>query len=180
MKFSIKDLFTKLDQIRRKQRIWSDLLKKSLMENFIFCAVKSVSNIIVWRLHLETITYFVWPERLTILNMVLVCSIFLINQVLNFVTNPRWIFVITENCFVWNKVRKDIFNCFSKYIDLFVDNFFCKGSFSRIIIDCSLQKQSAGGVLQKRCSQQFHKIPGKHLGQSLFFKKETVTQVFSC
>ena len=64
MKFSIKDLFTKLDQIRRKQRIWSDLLKKSLMENFIFCAVKSVSNIIVWKLHLETITYFVWPERL--------------------------------------------------------------------------------------------------------------------
>ena len=33
MKFSIKDVF-------RKQRIWSHLLKKSLMENFIICAVK--------------------------------------------------------------------------------------------------------------------------------------------
>ena len=39
MKFSIKDLFTKCDQIGRKLQIWSHLLKKSLMENFIFCAV---------------------------------------------------------------------------------------------------------------------------------------------
>ena len=39
MKFSIKDFFSKCDQIHRKLRIWSHLLKKSLMENFIFCAV---------------------------------------------------------------------------------------------------------------------------------------------
>ena len=39
VKFSIKDFFSKSDQIRRKPRIWSYLLKKSLMENFIFCAV---------------------------------------------------------------------------------------------------------------------------------------------
>ena len=39
MKFSIKDFFSRYDQIRRKLRIWSHLLKKSLMENFIFCAV---------------------------------------------------------------------------------------------------------------------------------------------
>ena len=39
MKFSIKDSFSKCDQIRRKLRIWSHLLKKSLMENFIFCAL---------------------------------------------------------------------------------------------------------------------------------------------
>ena len=36
MKFSIKDFFNKCDQI---PRIWSHLVKKSLMENFIFCAV---------------------------------------------------------------------------------------------------------------------------------------------
>ena len=36
MKFSIMDFFSKCDQIRRKLRIWSHLLKKSLMENFIF------------------------------------------------------------------------------------------------------------------------------------------------
>ena len=41
MKFSIKDFLNKCDQIRRKLRIWSNLLKKSLMENFIFCAVYS-------------------------------------------------------------------------------------------------------------------------------------------
>ena len=39
MKFSIKDFFSKRDQIRRKLRIWSHLLNKSLMENFIFCSV---------------------------------------------------------------------------------------------------------------------------------------------
>ena len=32
----IKDFFSKSDQIRRKLRIWSHLLKKSLLENFIF------------------------------------------------------------------------------------------------------------------------------------------------
>ena len=39
MKFSIKDCFSKCDQIRSFLRIWSHLLKKSLMESFIFCAV---------------------------------------------------------------------------------------------------------------------------------------------
>ena len=39
MKFSIKNYFSKCDQIRSFLRIWSHLLKKSLMENFIFCAV---------------------------------------------------------------------------------------------------------------------------------------------
>ena len=39
MKFAIKDFFSKFDQIRRNLRIWSHLLKKSLMENYIFCAV---------------------------------------------------------------------------------------------------------------------------------------------
>ena len=39
MKFSIEDFFSKCDQIRRKLLIWSHLLKKPLMENFIFCAV---------------------------------------------------------------------------------------------------------------------------------------------
>ena len=42
IKFSIKDFFSKRDQIRRKLRIWSNLLKKPLMENFLFCAVYSL------------------------------------------------------------------------------------------------------------------------------------------
>ena len=36
MKFSIKGLSGKCDQIRRILRIWSHLLEESLMENFIF------------------------------------------------------------------------------------------------------------------------------------------------
>ena len=36
MKFSIKHFFSKCDQICSFLRIWSHLLKKSLMENFIF------------------------------------------------------------------------------------------------------------------------------------------------
>ena len=39
MKFSVIDLFSKLDQIRGELQIRSFLLKKSLMENFIVCAV---------------------------------------------------------------------------------------------------------------------------------------------
>ena len=39
MKLSIKYFFSKCDQIRSFLRIWSHLLQKSLMENFIFCAV---------------------------------------------------------------------------------------------------------------------------------------------
>ena len=45
MKFFIKNFFSKCDQFRRKLRIWSHLLKnKSLMENFIFCAVLVLIN----------------------------------------------------------------------------------------------------------------------------------------
>ena len=42
MKFSIKDFSSKCDQIRKKLQIWSHLLKKSLMENFIF-------SVVIWR-----------------------------------------------------------------------------------------------------------------------------------
>ena len=43
MKFSIKHFFSKCEQIRRKLQIWSHLLKKSLVKNFIFCAVISTA-----------------------------------------------------------------------------------------------------------------------------------------
>ena len=45
MKFSIKEFFSKCDQIRRKLRIWSHLLKNSLMGNFIVCRVKTIKMI---------------------------------------------------------------------------------------------------------------------------------------
>ena len=42
MKFSIKDFFSECDQILSLLRVWSHLLKKSLIENFIFCAALDV------------------------------------------------------------------------------------------------------------------------------------------
>ena len=43
MSFSIKNFFSKCDQIRKKLWIWSHLLKKSFMENFMFFAVIGTS-----------------------------------------------------------------------------------------------------------------------------------------
>ena len=45
MKFSIKDFSSKCNQIRRKLRIWSHLMGKPFMENFIFCAVISMRQV---------------------------------------------------------------------------------------------------------------------------------------
>ena len=39
IKFSIKDYFSKCEQIRSFLRFWSHLLKKPIMENLIFFAV---------------------------------------------------------------------------------------------------------------------------------------------
>ena len=44
MKFFIWDFFNKCDRIQSFLRVWSHLLKKSLMENFIFCAVYGTSE----------------------------------------------------------------------------------------------------------------------------------------
>ena len=44
IKFSIEDFFSKCDQIFSFLQIWSHLLEKSLMENFIFCAVTTMTE----------------------------------------------------------------------------------------------------------------------------------------
>ena len=51
LKFSIKDFFSKCNQIHSFQRIWSHLVKKSLMENFTFCAVVGLFLKIFLELH---------------------------------------------------------------------------------------------------------------------------------
>ena len=59
MKFAIKDFFSKCDQIRSFLRICSHLLKKSLTESFILCAVSvRKSN---------------FPSSLKIANIIAVC-----------------------------------------------------------------------------------------------------------
>ena len=45
----MKDLFSKCDKIRSFLLIWSHLLKKSLTENFIFCAVDEPSFAHIYR-----------------------------------------------------------------------------------------------------------------------------------
>ena len=49
IKFSIKDFFSKCDQIHMNLLIWSHLLKKSFMENIIFGAVEALR-----KLHIST------------------------------------------------------------------------------------------------------------------------------
>ena len=58
MKFTIKDFCSKCDQIRSFLRMWSHLLKKSLVGNFIFCAVyihdqSEVSHYVVYFVNFE-------------------------------------------------------------------------------------------------------------------------------
>ena len=53
MKFSVKAFLSKSDQIRRFLRIWSHLLKKSLMKNFIFRAVSGNFNILLHQIKLN-------------------------------------------------------------------------------------------------------------------------------
>ena len=60
MKFSIKDFFSKCDQIRRKVRHWLHLLKKSLMKKFIFCVASNIYDG-VFRINsqrLKAVNYF--------------------------------------------------------------------------------------------------------------------------
>ena len=66
-KWIFPHFFSKSDQIRRKLRIWSHLLKKSLMENFIFCAVL----VIVSLFKLEKLYRFKYYH--TVLKIVLEC-----------------------------------------------------------------------------------------------------------
>ena len=61
IKFSIKNFFNKCDQVCRELRIWSDLLEKSLIENFIFYAAEielhrftsQLSNSFLWMIFLS-------------------------------------------------------------------------------------------------------------------------------
>ena len=63
--FSFKDFFSKCDQIHSFQRIWSHLLKKPLMENFIFYAVFLVCFCVFEICFCVTLTLFysVWQNK---------------------------------------------------------------------------------------------------------------------
>ena len=63
MKFSIKDFFCKCDQIRRKLEIWSHLLKKFLIENFLFGSVYGEEH--PWENTCEEIKFLLYSENYT-------------------------------------------------------------------------------------------------------------------
>ena len=74
MKFSIKHIFSKCNQTGRKLRIWLHFLDKSLVENFILCAVHTFSRDVSrshWNIYYETflrlkaINYF-WKKKLSV------------------------------------------------------------------------------------------------------------------
>ena len=60
MKFSIKDFISKWDQFRSFLRIWSHLLKKSLMEYLIFCAVNVLILFLfqIWIIYHKGINFY--------------------------------------------------------------------------------------------------------------------------
>ena len=65
MKFSIKGFSSKYDQIRSFLRIWSHLLEKSLMENFIFCVVtlkviQSLLLLISYQIRFSSCVKIIW------------------------------------------------------------------------------------------------------------------------
>ena len=65
-KFSTNYFFSQCDQIRKKLRIRSHLLKKSLMKNFIFCPVRSecLERILLWTtFESYCITLILWNHQ---------------------------------------------------------------------------------------------------------------------
>ena len=61
MKLSMKDFFSKCDQICRFLRMWSHLLKKFLMENFIFYAEDAKRKIVDKKQCKEREYQTMWP-----------------------------------------------------------------------------------------------------------------------
>ena len=73
VKFSIKGFFSKCDQVRSCLRIWSHLLKKSWMENFIFWAVSVMTLIakLLTRIDRETVYNYIstiFNNKITLLS----------------------------------------------------------------------------------------------------------------
>ena len=96
MKLSIKDFYRKCEQIRRKLRICSHLLKKSIMENLMFCAVlwENVTEVVrdsKWCLNSREFSK--WWERVCSLLQLYTNDIKGILKYLWNLRNTFWIFV---------------------------------------------------------------------------------------
>ena len=84
MKFSIKDAFSKCNQVRSFVWIWSHLLKKSLMENFIFCPVFfSALEKKGWYFHIDMNILFQDYTLMKLQIVICITCYFLVTETLN-------------------------------------------------------------------------------------------------
>ena len=95
MKLSITDFFSKYDQTRNFLQIWSHLLKKSVMENFAFCAVSH---------YLDDLDF---TEKTTVLLDVFDREIVLFTSFSD-LTSPQWQKFLIKN--LKNKPSKHLIN----------------------------------------------------------------------
>ena len=103
MKFCITNLFSKYDQIYPKLQIWPHLLKKSLMGDFIFCAVRVIKY--CYKAHncqicsTNTKTFFWISEvNLETFQKLFPCVRVTFNLCLEFAKSLNQIFWLTEYC----------------------------------------------------------------------------------
>ena len=100
MKFSIKDIFSKCDQILRNLRIWSHLLKKSLMENFFLCSAL-MENFLFCAVNHFSCAH--WKAMICGQCFYIICPIFVIKDNYLFVLFPN--FLTTENKLIRRRAK---------------------------------------------------------------------------
>ena len=132
IKFYIKDFFSKCDQICSFLRIWSNLLKKFLMENLIVCAVKGY-------------TFEVDVKYLKKLHKLHSDLKFLL-EIMNFMKKLNYNLYSKENCVKNIQIRRyfcSVFSCIqSEYRKIRTRNNSVFGHFSRSVIKSKLVKHS--------------------------------------
>ena len=109
IRFSVKDFFSKCDQIQNDLRIWSHLLKNFLMEHFIFCALY-VQN---W----DYFNNFYGPKISIIVQWVKLHCLEAHEWDFFFYLVPRWI----KWRVYWNCTSSSVLSC--KFVVLFQNTF---------------------------------------------------------
>ena len=121
MKFSIKDFFGKCDQIRSFLWIWSHLLKKSLMDNFILCSVNITFAIykmsLIFHLLILDSDHKIFMQNDMSIFTAIICSIITVSEFPKVWTwNLKFYFLKLEN--YRNKEARHL-QSFLKFFELF-------------------------------------------------------------